>query len=64
VLGAWPGQASPPVVMDAAAWPPIAVLARLGAAADPARSPCRPLYLKAVDAKPSAFRPIGAGARP
>lgn len=62
VLGDWPDGASAPVLVDGAAWPSPAVLARLGAAADPEISPCRPLYLKAVDAKPSAARPIGAGA--
>ncbi|WP_439572024.1 tRNA (adenosine(37)-N6)-threonylcarbamoyltransferase complex dimerization subunit type 1 TsaB [Phreatobacter sp.] len=64
VFGAWPEAVSAPVVVDAAPWLSIAVLARLGAAADPATSPCRPLYLKAVDAKPSAYRPIGAGPLP
>jgi tRNA threonylcarbamoyladenosine biosynthesis protein TsaB len=59
VLGAWPAGASAPAVLDEAAWPDIAVVARLGAAADPATSPCRPLYLKAVDARPQA-----AGALP
>ncbi len=54
VLGAWPSGATAPAVLDEAAWPDIAVVARLGATANPATSPCRPLYLKAVDAKPQA----------
>lgn len=39
------------VVSDAKA-PDIAFVARLGAAADPASAPPRPLYLKAPDVKP------------
>ncbi len=64
VLAAWPEGASLPAVLDGRAAPDIAVVARLGAAADPALSPCRPLYLKAVDAKPQAPRPGAAEARP
>lgn len=56
VLATWPAGASAPVVLDARTAPDIAVVARLGAAADPARFPCRPLYLKAVDAKPQGLR--------
>jgi tRNA threonylcarbamoyladenosine biosynthesis protein TsaB len=58
VLGHWPAGASAPVVLDEAAFPDIAVVARLGASADPATSPCRPLYLKAVDAKPQTRSPL------
>ena len=57
VLAAWPAGTSAPVVLDARGAPDIAVVARLGAAADPAASPCRPLYLKAVDARPQGSRP-------
>lgn len=39
------------VVSDAKA-PDIAFVARLGAAADPASAPPRPLYLKVPDVKP------------
>lgn len=56
VLAAWPAGASAPVVLDARIAPDIAVVARLGADVDPARFPCRPLYLKAVDAKPQGLR--------
>lgn len=56
VLGAWPSGASAPVILDERPAPDIALIARLGAAADPALFPCRPLYLKAVDAKPQAAR--------
>ena len=63
VLGAWPAGASPPVILDEAAYPDIAVVARLGAAADPSTAPCRPLYLKAVDAKPQASAPLFGSAR-
>lgn len=56
VLGTWPSGASAPVILDARPAPDIDVLARLGAAADPALFPCRPLYLKAVDARPQGVR--------
>jgi tRNA threonylcarbamoyl adenosine modification protein YeaZ len=56
VLGAWPSGASAPVILDERPAPDIALIARLGAAADPALLPCRPLYLKAVDAKPQGAR--------
>lgn len=58
VMAAWPETASAPVLLDAAGWPDIAVVARMGAAADPAGFPCKPLYLKAVDAKPQAPSPL------
>jgi len=63
VLGVWPAGASPPVILDEAAYSDIAVVARLGAAADPSTAPCRPLYLKAVDAKPQASAPLFGRAR-
>lgn len=56
VMEAWPADASAPALLDGRSAPDIAVLARLGAAADPAHAPCRPLYLKAVDAKTIAER--------
>ena len=63
VLGVWPAGTSSPVILDEAAYPDIAVVARLGAAADPSTAPCRPLYLKAVDAKPQASAPLFGRAR-
>jgi tRNA threonylcarbamoyladenosine biosynthesis protein TsaB len=63
VLGVWPVGASAPAVLDETGFPDIAVVARLGAAADPATSPCRPLYLKAVDAKPQGAGPLLGRAR-
>ncbi|MGQ3361235.1 MAG: hypothetical protein ACT6XY_19645, partial [Phreatobacter sp.] len=62
ILAAWPEGASPPAVLDGRAAPDIAVVARLGAASDPASAPCRPFYLKAVDAKPQA--PVQPGTPP
>jgi len=56
VMEAWPASAAKPVTRDDRAAPDITVLARLGATLDPAHAPCRPLYLKAVDAKTSAER--------
>jgi tRNA threonylcarbamoyl adenosine modification protein YeaZ len=56
VMEAWPDGAAAPVALDGRSAPDITVLARLGATADPALAPCRPLYLKAVDAKTSAER--------
>lgn len=64
VLGAWPQGSSAPVLVDGAPWPSPAVLARLGAAADPGTAPCRPLYLKAVDARPSVPPPPGGRPTP
>lgn len=61
VLAAWPDGTSAPAVLDGTAFPDIAVVARLGAARSPGDAPCRPLYLKAVDAKPQASAP---GRRP
>lgn len=52
VMAAWPDGTSAPALLDATGWPDIAVVARMGASADPAAFPCKPLYLKAVDAKP------------
>lgn len=63
VLGAWPAGMSAPAVLDEAGFPDIAVVARLGAAANPATAPCRPLYLKAVDAKPQPAAPLAGRAR-
>lgn len=56
VMAAWPDGAAAPVALEGCAAPDITVLARLGATIDPALAPCRPLYLKAVDAKTSAER--------
>ena len=53
----WPGDAPPPVKVDAQGAPDIAWVARLGAAADPATAPARPFYLRPPDAKPAANLP-------
>lgn len=59
VEAAWPADVPPPLGIEIRAFPDIAVVARLGAAADPDLCPARPLYLKAVDAKlPAARTPI------
>ena len=50
-IEAWSMGVAAEVVSDAKA-PDIAFVARLGAAADPASAPPRPLYLKAPDVKP------------
>lgn len=52
VHAAWPPGAPPPAESAPAAYPDIGWVARLGARAEPAAAPCRPLYLKAADAKP------------
>lgn len=64
VLAAWPEGASAPMILDGRAAPDIGLLARLGAAVDAASAPCRPLYLKAVDAKPQAAPPVITGPPP
>ena len=48
----WPAAAPPPFLVDAQPAPDIAWVAWLGAAADPNKSPARPLYLRPPDAKP------------
>ncbi len=49
----WPTPSLPaPLLVDARGGPDIVWVARLGAAADPAASPPRPLYLRAPDARP------------
>ena len=53
VLAAWAQGVTAEVVGEIVA-PEIVYVARLGALADPAQSPARPLYLKAPDARPSA----------
>lgn len=52
VTGAWPDDAAPAAEAEPVAYPDIGWVARLGAATNPAAAPCRPLYLKAADAKP------------
>lgn len=64
ILSVWPEGVSAPAVLDGRAAPDIDVVARLGAASDPASAPCRPFYLKAVDAKPQTPAPAIADARP
>jgi tRNA threonylcarbamoyladenosine biosynthesis protein TsaB len=48
----WPADAPQPVQIDVQGAPDIAWVAWLGAAADPGKSPARPLYLRPPDAKP------------
>jgi tRNA threonylcarbamoyladenosine biosynthesis protein TsaB len=50
----WPGDASAPAGVEQQPAPDITWVAWLGAAADPETSKPRPLYLRAVDAKPQA----------
>ena len=50
----WPGDKAAPVAVDTQAGPDIAWVAWLGAAAEPARAPARPFYLRAPDVKPPA----------
>lgn len=50
----WSSDAPPPVRVDAQPAPDIGWVAWLGAAADPATAPARPLYLRAPDAKPAS----------
>lgn len=54
VATCWPASQPRPLVIDPVAYPDIDVVARLGAAADPAFHPAKPLYLKAVAATPSS----------
>lgn len=61
LLAAWPADTAPPPPVAATAFPDIAWVARLGAAADARVAACRPLYLKEADAKPqirSLLRPV------
>jgi len=48
----WPADAPRPVQIDMQTAPDIAWVAWLGAAADPDKSPARPLYLRSPDARP------------
>jgi tRNA threonylcarbamoyladenosine biosynthesis protein TsaB len=53
IAGQWPTPTIPaPLLVDARPAPDIVWVARLGAKADPAASPARPLYLRSPDAKP------------
>jgi tRNA threonylcarbamoyladenosine biosynthesis protein TsaB len=54
VADRWPAALTPPASVEQQAAPDIAWVAWLGVAADPAASRPRPLYLRAVDAKPQA----------
>lgn len=54
VADRWPANATQPARVDPQAAPDICWVAWLGAAADPAASRPRPLYLRAPDAKPQA----------
>jgi tRNA threonylcarbamoyladenosine biosynthesis protein TsaB len=58
----WPKEMPQPVAVDAQAAPDIAWVAWLGAAADPDRTPARPFYLRAPDAKPAALPPFATQA--
>lgn len=59
----WPGDAPPPVRVDAQPAPDITWLCWLGAAVNPETAPARPYYLRAPDAKPQ-IDPLQAAARP
>jgi tRNA threonylcarbamoyladenosine biosynthesis protein TsaB len=50
----WPQEAPAPIRIETQAAPDIAWVAWLGAAADPGKSPARPFYLRAPDARPQA----------
>jgi tRNA threonylcarbamoyl adenosine modification protein YeaZ len=50
----WPAEAPPPRQVETSPAPDIAWVAWLGAAADPLKSPTRPLYLRPPDARPQA----------
>jgi tRNA threonylcarbamoyladenosine biosynthesis protein TsaB len=50
----WPAEALPPASVEAAPGPDISWVAWLGVAATPDKSPAKPFYLKAPDAKISA----------
>lgn len=53
LAGQWPSPSIPaPLLVDARPAPDIVWVARLGAKADPATSPPKPLYLRAPDARP------------
>lgn len=52
IAGQWPMTIPAPLLVDARAAPDIVWIARLGARADVAASPPRPLYLRAPDARP------------
>ena len=57
----WPPQMPAPSLVDAQPGPDIAWVALAGAAADVSKSPAKPFYLRAPDAKPKAD-PIRTGA--
>jgi tRNA threonylcarbamoyladenosine biosynthesis protein TsaB len=52
LAAAWPKGAEPPLLVEQLGAPDIDWIARLGAAAAEARSPPKPLYLRAPDAQP------------
>jgi tRNA threonylcarbamoyl adenosine modification protein YeaZ len=52
VAAGWSKSAQPPILVDQRAAPDIGWIARLGAAADDAHGPPKPLYLRAPDAQP------------
>lgn len=54
LAGQWPASIPAPLLVDARAAPDIVWVARLGARAEVATSPPRPLYLRAPDAQPQA----------
>ena len=61
VADRWPAELAPPASVDQQSAPDIAWVAWLGAAADPAAARPRPLYLRAVDAKPQVTVPADQG---
>ena len=56
----WPPQMPTPSLVDPQPGPDIAWVAWVGAATDPAKSPAKPFYLRAPDAKPK-IDPLQAG---
>jgi tRNA threonylcarbamoyladenosine biosynthesis protein TsaB len=54
----WPPDMPRPVEIDVRPAPDIAWVAWLGAAAQPEKSPARPLYLRAPDAQPQVSAPV------
>lgn len=54
LAGQWPASIPAPLLVDGRAAPDIVWVARLGARAEVATSPPRPLYLRAPDAQPQA----------
>lgn len=56
----WPAQMPKPSLVDPQPGPDIAWVAWVGSTADPAKSPAKPFYLRAPDAKPKIDAPLGS----